>query len=652
VSISRAFLGAAALSLVLDAGFLHAVEPPLLHALFSDHAVLPRDRPIPVWGTAKPADEVTVALAGAQVVAKADASGRWSADLPALPAGGPHELTARTRSGATQTVRDVLVGDVWLCSGQSNMALTVSRSLSSQREIAGSANDRIRALTVANDSSPTALDAFVRPVEWKLADPANTGGFSAVCYYFARELQQTAKVPMGMVVSAWGGSKINPWLSLPALRALGGNDALLDVLAEYPKSPSAAAARFGTVWREWWKGASSDAAVGDPWDPASSGSWRDAPPGLGYWENWGVPELADYNGIVLYRTRVRLTADQAKRDATLTLGNVDEIDMTWVNGRGVGSSSGGDRSYKLAAGVLREGDNDIVVSDLDTYLTGGINGPAEKRALLFDDGTSLPLAGPWQYRIAPKGIGLPPRAPWESTAGLGTIYNAMVAPLGRFGFRGALWYQGESNGYLSEAGAYESQMRALMADWRSRFGTDLAFFVAEIANYGAVPTAPVESGWAQVRDGQRRAVAADARAGLAVTIDVGEPYELHPANKQEVGRRLALAARRVVYGEAVKTGPQPVAATRQGAQVVVSFRDVDGALLAKSGKRPTAFELCGAATGSCRFADATLGPDSISLDTTELPNAARVRYCWADAPVCTLVDGSGLPAPPFELEIR
>jgi sialate O-acetylesterase len=162
----------------------------------------------------------------------------------------------------------------------------------------------------------------------------------------------------------------------------------------------------------------------------------------------------------------------------------------------------------------------------------------------------------------------------------------------------------------------------------------------------------VESGWAQVREGQRRAVAVDRRAGLAVTIDIGEPYELHPMNKQEVGRRLALAARRVVYGEAVKAGPHPVSASRQGPKVVVSFRDVEGALLARSGKRPTAFELCGPDAGSCRYADATLGPDSVSLDTSELPTATRVRYCWADAPVCTLVDGSGLPAPPFELPIE
>jgi sialate O-acetylesterase len=638
------------LSMALAGPARAADEPRLLHPLFADHAVLQRDRPIDVWGAAPPGEEVTVTLAGARTAVRADAAGRWSARLPALSAGGPHELVARVGSGAAQTVRDVLVGDVWLCSGQSNMVLPVSRSLNAAREIASSANDRIRAVTIALTSSATPLDSFASPLEWKTADPASTGSFSAAGYYFARELQKTVRVPMGLVVSAWGGSKIQPWISAQALRALGGNDELLDLLGIYPTDPASAAQRFGALWRKWW--ATAAAAPGDPWDPQDDASWRDAPPGLGYWETWGVPELADYDGIVLYRTRIQLTPDQARRSAVLTIGPVDEIDVTWVNGRGVGSSSGGDRSYRLAAGVLQTGDNVVVVSALDTYMTGGIYGPAEKRALVLDDGTLLPLSARWQYRIAPEGLGRPPRAPWESTAGLGTLYNAMIAPLGRYGFRGALWYQGESNGYLPEAHDYEAQLAGLMADWRRRFGPELPVLVAQLSSYGTVPTAPVESGWAQVRDGQRRAVGADAHAGLAVTIDVGEPYELHPANKQEVGRRLARAARRVVYGEAVAAGPRPVAASRDGAQVVVSFRDVEGALAARSGKRPTALELCGPAAGSCRYVDATLRGDTISLDTSERPDATRVRYCWADAPVCTLVDGSGLPASPFELEIR
>jgi len=637
---------------LLAAAGAMAAEPPLLHPLFADHAVLQRDRPIDIWGQARAGEEVTVTLAGTSVSVPADGGGRWRARLPPLPAGGPHVLTARTRGGTIQTVGDVQMGDVWLCSGQSNMALPVSRSLNSRAEIANSASDLIRAVSIPLVSSPTPLDGFASPLEWKVAGPAETGNFYAACYYFARELQKTVRVPMGLVMSAWGGSKIQPWMSATALRSLGGSDALLDILEEYPRDPASAARPFGLVWQEWWKGRVGDPARAEPWKGAGGAAWREAPAGLGFWENWGVPELAEYDGIVLYRTSVALNAEQAGQPAVLSIGGVDEIDVTWVNGSVVGSSSGGERRYPVPAGVLHAGENLVVVSDLDTYATGGINGPAEKRALLLGDGTSVALSGPWQYQIAPKGIGSPPRAPWESTAGLSTIFNAMIAPLGPFGLRAALWYQGESNGYLPEAESYQSQMAALMADWRGRFGADLPFLIAEIANYGTVPTAPVESGWAQVREGQRRAVEADAHAGLAVTIDIGEPYELHPANKQEVGRRLARAARHVVYGEAVTAGPRPVAATREGARVIVAFRDVEGDLLARSGKGPTAFELCGAAAGSCRYVAAELEHDRVSLDGSIPAGASRVRYCWADAPVCTLVDGSGLPSPPFELAIR
>lgn len=645
----------AVLSVTVSAQPLDAPKAELLHALFADHAVLQRDRPIEVWGRAQPFDEVTVSLASSEAEARADAAGRWKATLPAMPAGGPHELVARTRSGARQSATDVQVGDVWLCSGQSNMALTVARSLDSRTEIANSSNDLIRVLTVPLVSAPAPKEGFLSPLEWKVASPRETANFSAACYYFARELQKTVRVPMGLVVSAWGGSKIQPWISAQATRALGDDHALLDVLDEYTRDPAAAAGKFGAIWQDWWRSRVTNPAQREPWLESNNRDfWREAPPALGFWENWGVPELASYDGIVLYRTRVSLTAKQASTPATLSIGSVDDIDVTWLNGRVVGSSSGGERRYTLQAGVLKPGENVIVVSDLDTYATGGINGPADKRALLFDDGTSLPLSGTWQYLIAPKGMGGSPRAPWESTAGLTTIYNGMIAPLGAFGFRGALWYQGESNGYLPEGERYQAQMAGLMADWRGRFGAGLPFLIAQLANYGAVPTAPVESGWAQVREGQRRAVENDAHAGLAVAIDIGEPYELHPANKQELGRRLTRAARHVVYGEAIApSGPWPASARRDGSQIVVTFRDVEGALVARSGKGPTAFELCPAEAGACRYVDASLRADRVVLDASGAGGAAtRVRYCWADAPVCTLTDRSGLPAVPFEVAIK
>ncbi len=635
----------------------HATAASLLHEIFQDHAVLQRDHPVRLWGTTSANDEVRVSFANHSLTARADAAGEWTATLPSMPAGGPYTLTARSGE-QTQTVNDVLVGDVWLCSGQSNMVVQVHRALDSRSEIANSANDTIRMVTIANAVSPKPLRSFQSPVEWQVAQPKTVPEFSATCYYFARELQKTTRAPMGLITAAWGGAKIEAWMSEGALRAAGQYDAALDVLKLYATDQDAAAVRWGEMWQSWWQRTPSTRGITDPWLVKPNASqWRDAPPALGPWEHWGVPELAAYNGMVWYRTTVSLTAGQAKQRARLSIGRVDEVDQTWVNGKAVGNTrgfngeepSGPDRIYLLPAGTLEAGENVIVVNVLDTYATGGLVGPASSRALHLADGTTIPLDRPWRYQIAPKDIGTALRAPWESVAGLGTIHNAMIAPLDRYTIRGAAWYQGESN--TEEASRYESLLRGLIADWRNKFGADLPFLIVQLANYGAPPTTSVESGWAELREAQRRVAAADPRAGLAVTIDIGDRYDIHPANKQEVGRRPARAARHVVYGEsAPASGPVAARAVRDGDQVIVTFTDVTNRLVAYSATEPVGFELCGATRNSCRFTRAALEGNRAILSPAGA-SATRVRFCWADSPVCTLFDGSGLPAGPFEMTI-
>ena len=231
-----------------------------------------------------------------------------------------------------------------------------------------------------------------------------------------------------------------------------------------------------------------------------------------------------------------------------------------------------------------------------------------------------------------------------------TIYNAMIAPLGAYGVRGAVWYQGESN--TEEADSYEGLLTGLMADWRRQFGGPLSFLVVQLPNYGPQPVAPGESGWATVREAERQAVAHDPHAGLAVTIDVGEAHNLHPTDKQDVGRRLARAARHVIYGEAiVPSGPVPLQARRNGAVVVVQFGDIETGLVAYSHDTPIGFELCATAPGTCRYVEASIAKTQVRLNVPDGMSPSRVRYCWADSPVCTLYDRSGLPAGPFELQI-
>lgn len=643
-----------------------ADSAPILHALFQDHAVLQRERPIKVWGQAAPGEALTVSFANATATARADASGHWSAKLPAMSAGGPYSLAVKASGGAAQTVNDVLVGDVWLCSGQSNMVLQVHRALDARAEIAGSANDSIRMMTIGLASSAAPREQFQDAVQWQVAGPATVPEFSATCLYFARELQKTTRAAMGLVNAAWGGSKIQAWMSGGALRNAGDYADALNVLDLYSTDPDAASARWGAMWESWWRSRAANRNRPDPWSVGPAGKeWRTAPAELGHWERWGIRELENYNGMVWYRTTISLTQQQARQQAQLSIGLVDEVDQTWVNGRAVGNTSGfvdgilaanrkrpgPERLYYLPAGSLKAGDNIIVVNVLDTYGSGGLHGPAEKRALQLADGTVLPLDGEWRYQIPPGDVGPAPRAPWEAVAGLTTIYNAMIAPLDSFGFRGVVWYQGESN--TDEAGRYQSLLTRFMADWRSRFGADLPFLIVQLANYGPAPTAPGESGWASLREAQRLAVAQDAHAGLAVAIDIGDRYDIHPANKQEVGRRLARAARHVVYGEAVApSGPVPASVRREADRIVVRFNGVEGSLVAYGADQPIGFELCGAEPASCRYASAVAKADRVELAIKDATTPTRVRFCWADSPVCTLYDESGLPAGPFEMAIE
>lgn len=625
----------------------------LLHPLFQDHAVLQRDRPITVWGQASPGQAVSATFAGQAVATQADRAGRWQAMFPAIAAGGPYTLEA-TAGTRRETAQDLLVGDVWLCAGQSNMELPVWRSLNAASEIASATLPRIRLFSVPKDAAVQAQESFKGDPGWTRATPDSVRGFSAACFYFARELQRTVTVPMGLIQAAWGGSRIEAWTSTDALRGQGGMDEALDILARSARDPLEARAAWGRHWQHWWE-TREGALPGDaPWRADTDDrAWSHAPATLGAWERWNEPALADYNGMVWYRTQVVLSAEQAARGATLELASADEVDVTWVNGVAVGSQYGaGQRRYPLPSGLLKAGSNSIAVNVLDTYGEGGLAGPSTAYGLQFDNGERVALQGLWKYRVA-AGQQAPPFAPWQAATGLSTLYNGMIAPLGGFGLRGMLWYQGESN--TSDGAAYAMRLRALREDWRRQFGARTPLLLVQLAGYGQPPVVPAASGWAQVREAQRRVAAEDARSGLAIAIDIGDAYDIHPPNKQELGRRLARVARHVVYGkqDVAPSGPRAVTAVRTPAGVAIAFEDVEGVLTATGALRPIGFELCGTRgdTRHCDYGDAELDGRRILLRGPLSTHATHVRYCWADGPVCTLRDRSGAPAGPFELPI-
>jgi len=629
-------------------------ESPLLATIFSDHAVLQRNRPIDVWGRAQPGEQVTVALSNTTRSTQADASGHWSVTMPPFPAGGPHALSART-AARRQSVGDVLVGDVWLCSGQSNMEWAVRSALNADWEVQHSANDSIRHVAIARAAASSPLDDFRNPLEWKVAGPKTTQDFSAVCYYFARELQKSTHVPQGLIHSSWGGTRIETWLSSQALRQLGGNDAQLDLLAEYGREPAAAAAHWGARWQQWWKSQTLTNGT-EPWSTGRvpTGEWKPAPAELTQWENWGVPELAGYDGMMWYRARVKLSAAQAKQPASVSLGVIDDVDLVWINGQPIGSGEGGDdRVYRVPARLLKAGDNLVVVNAFDMWGSGGMHGRSERRGIRFDDGGMAPLAG-WEYQVPPPGIAPMPRAPWEPYAGMNILYNGMIAPLRNYGLRGVAWYQGEANAGLDDAKRYQAQLQMLFTDWRRQFDFALPFFVVQLANWNALATTPVDSGWARLRDAQRRAVTGDGNAGLAVTIDIGNRDDIHPTNKLDVGKRLARAARHMAFGEKISAwGAQPKGARHSTTGVEVTLGDFDGKLLVIGARDPSGFELCGDTQVSCHFVRAQLGEGGqVSLEDAAPEKATRVRFCWADAPLCNLFDTEGLPVGPFEIPVQ
>lgn len=619
---------------------------PVLDAMIGDNAVLQRDRPIRVTGRADANERLVVEFAGNRASARADRSGRWAADLPALPAGGPHRLTVTGAAGAAASADNVLVGDVWLCSGQSNMEWPVRRSLNGDAEAEGASDDRVRIVTIAQKTALSPRLDFDEAPEWQMLSPQSAAEFSAACYFMARGLRESQDVPFGLIDASWGGTRIRPWMDSEAARASGGaGDAeLLDL---YRRDRAAAARRFGEQWGAWWRRQSGDTPGYEPWNESDRLQWRPMP-AISLWDEWEGTEFSGFNGHVWARKRFTLTAAEAASGGTLSLGIVDDLDQTWVNGVAVGSSFGWSnaREYAVAPEILRPGVNEVVVNIGDSWGAGGFQGPAERLRLTLAGGEVKPLGEGWEYSIAPESITGPPRAPWDTHAGLGTIYNAMVAPLGAIGLKGVAWYQGESDVGVQ---GYDRRLAAMMASWRRQFeNPELPFLIVGLAGFGQPVSKPTPSGWAELQDEQRLAAAGDRNAVLVPALDIGERDDIHPPNKQEVGRRLALAARALVYAdEEGKIAPLPISAQRTDGAIRVEFTRP---LRAMSGARPLAFELCGETQDSCRYADSQISGNSVLIANDGRP-ASRVRYAWSDYPIVNLYSG-GLPVPTFELPIQ
>lgn len=606
-----------------------------LDPAYSSHAVLQRGREIPVSGTAEPGSVVSVAFDGEARTAKADSKGRWQVSLSSRESGGPYVMTVSS-GGEEQRLDDIMVGDVWLCSGQSNMEFPVRYATNAAFEVPYSTHPMLRLLNVPRQSSTTPQQRFSAATGWQRSAPESVADFSAACYFMGRELQAQQKIPVGLIAASWGGSPIEEWISRDAMQTLPRYRADLALMDQYARDPGTAANSWAKLLLQWLGG---DAAA-----PAKA-AWRTVP-NKQMWEQWGDPALATFDGVGYYRTRVKLTATQAGKSARIAIGAIDDIDVTRINGKIVGADQGWqkNRAYEVPEGVLKAGENFIDVTVVDTGGGGGLWG--ETRTLTLGDGTVLPLSD-WTFA---KGRPLkngeaPPSVPWTGGAGRTTLFNGMIAPLRGYPLKGFAWYQGEAN--AGDAKGYAELMPLMIADWRKRFGAS-PFLMVQLANFGPLASTPSNESWGQLRDVQRRVADADPQVGMASAVDIGQVTDIHPTNKQDVGKRLALAARHIALGEDVgDRGPAPVSVTRTAKGIAVRF--THGPLKLVGGGSAIGFELCDA-TANCRFVNGDLDGEAILLPADS--DAREVRYLWQASPIVNLYNAAGLPATGFSMPIK
>lgn len=632
-----------ALMLLGGADLAHAAPTP--NPLFADHAVLQQGTPVPVWGTADPGEAITVEIAGRKATASAGTDGRWMVRLPPLKAGGPFSLTIVGQNKIVLT--DILVGEVWLASGQSNMERQLGLRAGQQpidnwqNEVAAAKFPRIRHFGVEQTKSLTPLSTVKG--QWTVCSPDTVKDFTAVGYFFARDIHRVRHVPVGIVHSSWGGTPAEAWTSEAGLRRLPDFAATPEQLKVLAADPARAQREYDAQLETWFVAHDPGSAPGRALSAAAleTTPWKSMNvPGL--WEDSVEP---DVNGVVWMRKTIDVPVNAANTAAELQLGMVDDIDTTWVNGVKVGAMVGYNlvRKYAVPAGVLKPGRNVIAVRVLDTGGGGGIWGD-QKVQLVWKD-RALPavaLDGPWQYRVS-LNMSDAPAPPTSITGDSNTptvLFNGMIAPLQPYAIRGVIWYQGEANVHREQQ--YKTLFPALIADWRQTWGQgDFPFLFVQIA--------PHRDMTPEIREAQLYAWQHTSKTAMTVTLDVGDANDIHPTRKQPVGARLARAARALAYGERLEySGPIFQSMKVAGSTALLNFAHLGGGLVAKGG--PLKGFTAAGADRVFHPAKAEIHGRTVVVTSDAVPAPVAVRYGWAAVPEGNLFSEAGLPASPFRTD--
>ncbi len=619
---------------------------PLISPLFGDHMVLQRGRTLHIWGWTAPGQKVTVHLGSQSAQGVADTDGRWVVAIESPASDGPYDV----RIGAAREkviLHDVLIGDVWLCGGQSNMELPLSRTRDGEAAIRAANHPGMRLFKVK--AHPAYAPALMVDGSWKVCSPQNVaadGGFSAVAYYFAHRIQSETNVPIGLIQDCIGGTPAEAWTSPKTLRGL--NDFAAG-LAEVERHQLQGGPEYGNYIMHWY----------DDYDPGQRGlTWANPALDDRDWQNVNIPEgftkqgASETPAVWYFRKTLVLNDPLPSGKTMLHLGVIERMDTTYINGQWVGASAWVEnpRVYPLSPGILKAGTNVITIRVFRTKPEGGFESNPAELKLVLGDGKVIPLAGEWRGKLS-----VDARPPHSLPLGFenwpvmpGVLYNGMIAPVAPFGIRGAIWYQGEAN--ADRAYQYRTLLPAMIADWREAFGQgNFPFYIVSLTAFMPHRNEPGDDAWAELREAQAMTAATIPNSGLAETIDIGDPTNIHAADKLDVGERLARWALAKDYGmNQPCSGPVFEHSETLSGAMKLYFSHTDGGLVSK-GDKPGEFSLAGT-DHKWFWADATIESNTVVVKSSQVSHPVAARYAWQSNPLATLYNGAGLPAVPFRTD--
>ena len=623
----------------------NAVVKP--NIIFSDDMVLQRDKVIPVWGTANDGEKVNIEFVGQKYVTEAK-NGKWYLKLNPVKAGGPFEM--KIVGTNTILIKNILMGDVWLCSGQSNMEYELYKSAEKySNEIATSANNQIRQFLVKRKIDFNTSNDIESVNGWQAASPATVPNFTAVGYFFAKALYEKYKVPIGIINSSYGGTPAEAWMNENSLKdfpnyyanAMKYKDAdLVDKTIEQDK----------VMVDNWYK------KVNDG-DIGSIEKWYDLIYNSSDWKTMQMPSfwqennLIDVNArVVWFKKEINIAADDLGKDAVLKLGNIIQRDITYFNGVMVGTTGNKylDRKYLIAAKLLKVGKNVITIRVLNE--SGDAGFIKDKPYQLELNKKIIELKGDWQYKLSSISNSLQRGEIISFQKEPTSMYHGMLEPLVGYAIKGVIWYQGESN--ISKNKEYRQLFTSLITQWRKEWGQgDFPFLFVQLANNNSAKSEPGESNLAALQEAQQQTLALP-NTGMAVANDLGEWNDVHPKNKLDVGNRLALIAQKVAYGDdkVVYSGPVYQSMKIKNNKIILSFSNVGSGLIAKNGRELKYFSIADA-NKKFVWAKAKIVGNTIKVWNDDITSPIAVRYAWADNPEgANFYNREGLPASAFRTD--